>query len=115
MQNSKLITAVLAAALLAAASAYAQESSDATQSPPPLQKKVLRAQNRQTEHAVRKALTATKGLNSSGVVVLAKNGAVTLEGSVPEESQIALAQNAAQGVAQAKSVTNRLTVKEPGN
>jgi len=115
MQTIKFLSTIMATALLVAAPVYAQNNSGPPQSSPALTKKEVRAQNRQTEHAVRKALVATKGLNTAGIVILVKNGAVTLDGSVPDSSQIPLAQNAAESAAQGKSVTNKLTIKEPGN
>lgn len=72
-------------------------------------------QNWQTEKLVRKAMASTQRLDSAGIRVVARNGALSLVGTVPDESQIQLAQDAAQSVQQVKSVSNRLTVKEPGN
>jgi hyperosmotically inducible periplasmic protein len=97
-------------------SAVSAQTVDATsaQTAAPSAGKSMRVQNRQTSRAVRKALTATKGLESDKIVVLAKGGAVTLAGSVPAEAQIQLAESAAKRVPQARSVSNELTVKEPG-
>ncbi|CAB3795260.1 hypothetical protein LMG28138_03842 [Pararobbsia alpina] len=71
---------------------------------------------KQQDHAlaksVRHALTKTKGLTSSGITVLAKNGVVTLNGTVPEQGQIALAGNSAQSVAGVTSVKNNVELAE---
>jgi osmotically-inducible protein OsmY len=42
--------------------------------------------------------------------VRARNGVVTLEGTVPEQSQMGLATQAAEGVEGVTSVTNALTL-----
>ena len=71
---------------------------------------------KQQDHAlaknVRHALHTTKGLVSSGITVLAKDGAVSLTGMVPDQGQIALAGTAAQSVAGVTSVKNNLEVSE---
>jgi hyperosmotically inducible protein len=46
--------------------------------------------------------------------VRARNGAVTLEGSVPEQGQSDIATQAAQGVAGVTSVKNDLTIRAIG-
>nr|WP_241030967.1 BON domain-containing protein [Paraburkholderia sp. Ac-20347] len=61
--------------------------------------------------SVRRALVKVKGLDSTNVVVLAKNGDIVVGGSVPDSSQIPLAISTAQGVADVKSVKNALTIK----
>jgi hyperosmotically inducible protein len=105
----------LAAALLSC-SAYAQTSPDTTNTPAPTatDKKAVRAQNRQTSKAVRHALTATKGLVSSNIAVLVKGDVVTLVGTVPDDSQIQLAETAARTVPQVHTVSNRLILEEEG-
>jgi hyperosmotically inducible protein len=69
---------------------------------------------KQQDHAlaknVRHALYKTKGLVSSGITVLVKNGMVSLDGTVPEQGQIALAGDAAQSVTGVASVKNNLTL-----
>jgi hyperosmotically inducible periplasmic protein len=117
MQFVKLVGTMIASAALVAAPVYAQEASGASQTAPtqPQTKKAIHKQNWRTENAVRKVLARTKGLVASNIVVVARNGVVTLDGTVPEASQIQLAQNAAQGVPNVKSVKNSLSVKEPGN
>ncbi|MFL9934759.1 BON domain-containing protein [Paraburkholderia sp. RL18-103-BIB-C] len=108
----KLISAAILSVLLISA-AYAQTDAPAASAGAPAvsTKKALRARNRQTEQAVRKALSHTKGLDSTAIVIVARSGKVTLDGTVPDASQIQLAQDAAQTVSQAKSVANNLTVK----
>ncbi|MFM0484794.1 BON domain-containing protein [Paraburkholderia strydomiana] len=77
-------------------------------------KKEARQANRQTERAVRRALTRAKGLDASRITVFARDGAVTLAGSVPDAAQIPLAESAAQNVPEATSLKVSLSVKELG-
>jgi len=77
--------------------------------------KARRAQNHLVQKNVRHALTASKGLNSSGISILAKDGVVTLVGSAPDDKQIARAVTVAQSVAGVQRVDNRLKVFQPGN
>ncbi|ACC74074.1 BON domain-containing protein [Paraburkholderia phymatum] len=54
------------------------------------------------------------GVKTSGINVVAKGGAVVLEGSVPDPAQIDKAGELAKGVQGVTSVKNSLTVKEAG-
>jgi hyperosmotically inducible protein len=116
MKVSRFICVGIAAATLIASPAFSQTTDDATstQSAAPTSKKAMRAEDRQLARAVRKSMSKTKGLQSDKITVLAKGGAVTLAGTVPDSSQIPLAETAAQGTAGVKSVSNRLSIKEPG-
>jgi hyperosmotically inducible protein len=116
MQVLKFVVTTAAAALIALP-AFAQNSSDTASTTPPAAsgKKAVRAQNHQIEKTVRRALTKTKGLDSSGITILVKHNVVTLDGTVPDESQIALAESSAKDAAQSNKVTNNLTVREVGN
>ncbi|SDI73073.1 BON domain-containing protein [Paraburkholderia phenazinium] len=109
---------LIGGALIVAASlnAYAQ-SSDAmaasgTMAAPSA--KATKASNRALERSVRKTLSKTKGLSVTNITVRARSGAVTLEGSVPEQPQVDLATQAAQGVAGVTSVKNALTIRAIG-
>jgi hyperosmotically inducible periplasmic protein len=62
---------------------------------------------------VRSALAKTQGVNVSSISVRAHGGAITLTGSVPDESQIEKATQVAQSVAGVTSVSNKLTVVLP--
>lgn len=72
--------------------------------------KAIKAANRALQKEVLRALTKTKGLRNSTITVRASNGAVTLEGTVPEQSQVDMATHAAEGVAGVTSVKNALTL-----
>jgi osmotically-inducible protein OsmY len=63
---------------------------------------------------VRRALSRTPGLNSSGIHVRSRNAAVTLTGRVPQRSQISRAGSTARSVRGVRSVSNRLTVVTRG-
>jgi hyperosmotically inducible periplasmic protein len=70
--------------------------------------------NKAADRALRKrvltALARTKGLRATGITVRANNGAILLEGWVPEEAQIEQATRVAQRVAGVASVQNMLTL-----
>jgi hyperosmotically inducible periplasmic protein len=93
--------------------AQAQDATTTT-SAPMSSKKAIRKQNLQLERAVRKELDRKK-VNTSNIRVIARGGSVGLEGTVTDESQIAMAGAAAQNVAGAKSVSNNLTVRLEGH
>ncbi|AWV05505.1 phospholipid-binding protein (plasmid) [Burkholderia sp. JP2-270] len=78
-------------------------------------KKQLRRANWHAEMQVRKALTSTRGLATSDIRVIARGNTVTLDGTVPDDTQIELAQTAAQAVAPENLVVNHLSVKEAGH
>ncbi|WP_233807728.1 BON domain-containing protein [Paraburkholderia sp. HP33-1] len=60
---------------------------------------------------VRRAFTRTTSLNSANIHVTSRHAIVTLTGTVPQQSQIARAGNAARSVRGVRSVQNRLTVR----
>ncbi|MFM0737539.1 BON domain-containing protein [Paraburkholderia xenovorans] len=102
--------------VLASLSAYAQ-SSDATApatDSSATSAKATKSANRALGRKVRSALSKTKGLSIANVTVRARGGAVTLSGSVPEQPQVDLATQAAQGVAGVTSVKNALTIRPVG-
>ncbi|RFU49543.1 BON domain-containing protein [Paraburkholderia sp. DHOC27] len=113
-QAIKLISG--AVIVLASLNAYAQSSdADAASAPAAAPSaKSVKASNRALQRSVRKALSRTKGLSVNNIVVRARSGAVTLEGSVPEQPQVDLATQAAQGVAGVTSVKNALTIRAIG-
>jgi hyperosmotically inducible periplasmic protein len=58
------------------------------------------------------AIGKDKAINAGDISVRAKNGAVTLSGSVSDAAQVARVQEIASGVPGVTSVTNKLTVKK---
>jgi len=60
---------------------------------------------------VRRTFTRTPGLNFASIHVESHEGVVTLTGTVPRRSQIALAGNAAKSVRGVTDVSNKLEVR----
>jgi hyperosmotically inducible periplasmic protein len=90
-----------------AASTPAADTSAGTTS-----KQQMRTEDHALAKSVRHALYKTKGLVSSGITVIAKNGVVSLDGTVPAQEQIALAGNTAQSVAGVTTVKNNVVLAE---
>jgi hyperosmotically inducible periplasmic protein len=72
-----------------------------------------RAANRALRRKVYAAIVGHKEINAGDISVVAKGGAVTLNGTVVDASQIDKVAGIVQGVPGVKSVTNQLTVKKP--
>ncbi|HKR38303.1 MAG TPA: BON domain-containing protein [Paraburkholderia sp.] len=72
------------------------------------QHKAAKAADRALSREVRAALAKEKGISLANITVRAKDGAVILQGTVPEQSQIDGATNVAKGVAGVTSVKNAL-------
>jgi len=77
--------------------------------------RAVRAANRRLARKVRGALAREKGINVAKITVRAKDGAVTLQGSVPQQAQIDRAGDIAKGVDGVTSVTNSLTIRAIGS
>lgn len=77
------------------------------------QHRAARLANRKLAREVRAALVRDPHISVANVVVVARDGAVTLEGSVPEAPQIDRATQVATGVAGVSSVKNALTLRQP--
>ncbi len=108
----------LAVSLGMSANAYAQTDASAAMAASASgapSKKDMRIANRQLAKSVRRALTKNGKIDVSHITVLAKSGAVSLDGSVVEEDQIAAAGQIAAGVSGVKSVANHLSVATPGH
>jgi hyperosmotically inducible protein len=100
--------------VLTTLSAYAQSNGVTTAvpaTPASVSAKAMRTASRQLQKKVRYVLVRTKGLNASGISVRAYDGAVTLQGWVPEQSQAALAAQTVQGVPGVTSVKSELIVR----
>ncbi|KGU72812.1 BON domain-containing protein [Burkholderia pseudomallei] len=115
---SKAVASMIVAAL-ACGNAFAQASGAAAEASAPAAAqnaskaatKTARKSNRKLGYAVRKAISKVNGVNVSNITVRTKGGVVTLEGSVPDASQIDKAVEAAKGVAGVVSVNNKLSVQ----
>lgn len=105
------------AALLASASAsvWAQgsETAGASAAPAASTAKEMRKANRALSRKVYAALAKHKEIEAGSISVVARDGAVTLNGSVTEASQIETAIGVAKTVPGVKSVTSKLSVQRP--
>jgi len=98
--------------LLLATNAYAQpiDAGASSTAKPASSIKAVRAADRALQKSVRRALAKTRGLDVLNIDVRAHDGAVVLEGSVPDQSQIDVATRAAQSVPGVASVRNALVI-----
>ncbi|MBN3854128.1 MULTISPECIES: BON domain-containing protein [unclassified Paraburkholderia] len=78
------------------------------------QYKSAKAANRALSRKVRGALAKAKDISVANITVRAKDGAVILQGTVPEQGQIDRATEVAKGVAGVTSVKNALTIRPVG-
>jgi hyperosmotically inducible protein len=75
--------------------------------------KVSKAADRKLAHRVASALARTRGLNAARILVKARDGRVTLSGSVTDNEQIGLATDAAKQVDGVKMVETLVRVSGP--
>ncbi|WP_027815427.1 BON domain-containing protein [Paraburkholderia bannensis] len=78
------------------------------------QLKSAKAANRALSRKVRAALAKDKDISVANITVRAKDGAVILQGTVPEQGQVDHATDVAKGVAGVTSVKNALTIRPVG-
>lgn len=114
IQAIKLVGGALV--VLASINAYAQASDvDMTNQPSAKQTaKAAKSADRALARKVRAALSKSKDISVANITVRAKSGAVTLQGSVPEQPQVDKASQVAQNVAGVSSVKNALTIRPVG-
>lgn len=101
--------------VVASVNAWAQESASSATSAAMqgTSKSAVRKANRTLSKKVLQALSKG-GVDTTGINVLAKGGAVTLAGSVTDPSQIEKAGSIAKGVSGVTSMRNALTIREGG-
>jgi hyperosmotically inducible periplasmic protein len=107
-------TLIVAVALTVGCGTYVSamaQGASASSMPTEKLSKSEKAENRALQKTVRRALAKTKGLSVTNILVKARSGAVTLQGSVPESQQIELATETTQHVSGVTSVTNNLSVR----
>lgn len=75
--------------------------------------KASKAADKKLAHRVATALARTRGLNAARILVKARDGRVTLSGSVTDNEQIALATDAARQVDGVKTVETLVRVSGP--
>lgn len=106
-------TALVAASFHVYAQDNAASAAPAEQAAKPskAQLKQERAANRALSHKVRAVLAKDKKIAVANITVRARDGAVVLLGTVPEQSQIDHATDVAKGVPGVTSVKNSLTIR----
>lgn len=114
IRKLRLAGAVLIAVF--SATAFAQ-ASDTTAAPSTATQGTSKSAVRKANRALsRKVVTALSkgGVNTEGINVLAKGGAVTLAGTANDPGDIDKASSIAKGVSGVTSVKNALTIREGG-
>ena len=110
----KCTLAVLVVCLLTSASMGVNAQTSGASTPTPQSAKSSRAADRALSKEVRAALIKAKIVDTPTISVRAKNGSVTLAGSVRDQSQIERAGEVARAVNGVNSVDNALTIRQPG-
>jgi hyperosmotically inducible periplasmic protein len=118
--SSRLLRAILLCVSMTASIASYAQSSDAqpapqTASAPKATTKKATSADRALAKAVRRALGKAQGINVADIFVRARDGAVTLSGSVRSADQIQQAETVTRSVQGVTSVTNKLTLFHGGN
>ncbi|WP_120294501.1 BON domain-containing protein [Paraburkholderia sp. BL23I1N1] len=104
-------TALIAVSGSASAQAAAADGASAASSSLTAESaKASKAADRKLAHRIENAIARTRGLNATRILVKARDGHVTLSGSVTDNGQIQLAIDASQQVEGVKSVQNFLHV-----
>lgn len=97
-----------------AATAPATDTAKANVKQSKAELKKARAANRALSRKVRAALAKDKNISVANITVRAKDGAIVLQGTVPEQGQVDHATDVAKGVAGVTSVKNALTIRPVG-
>ncbi len=119
--NNQRVLPIVVAVLLAAmsVSAWPQDSDTASEPAAAVAAsgiptaQAMRQANRALSRKVYAALAKHKEIEAGNISVVARNGAVTLNGTDTEASQIDTVAAIAKGVPGVTSVTNRLSVQRP--
>ena len=124
MKTIKALELLVAAWFVAASTTAWSQTGDAASAPASAQGASVMAASgavapagRKADRALRRRIYAAIGkdkeISAGDISVIAKDGAVTLNGTVTEVAQIGKAETIARGVPGVTSVTNKLTVKKP--
>jgi osmotically-inducible protein OsmY len=124
MKTIKAFKLLVAAWFVAASTTAWSQTGDAANAPAGAQGASVMAASgavapagRKADRALRRRIYAAIGkdkeISAGDISVVAKDGAVTLNGTVTEAAQIGKAEAIARGVPGVTSVTNKLTVKKP--
>lgn len=85
-------------------------ASAASQATQPLTGRTARKANRTLVKKVSRVLARTRGLDSGRILIRARDGVVTLSGTVPDSGQVMLAVDAAQRTDGVRAVQNQLRI-----
>jgi hyperosmotically inducible protein len=124
MKTNKALELAVAAWFVAASTTAWSQPRDAASAPASAQgasgmaasgavAPVGRKADRALRRRVYAAIGKDKEISAGDISVIAKDGVVTLNGTVTEAAQIGKAEAMARGVSGVTSVTNKLTVKKP--
>jgi hyperosmotically inducible periplasmic protein len=117
MKAIQVLKLAAATALVASSlHVYAQDeaasgATDATHQVSQAQSKQAKAANRALSRKVRSVLAKDKKIAVANITVRARDGAIVLQGTVPEQAQIDRATDVAKGVEGVTSVKNALTIR----
>jgi len=124
MKTIKTLELVVAAWFVAASATAWSQASETASSPANAQGASQMAESgavapagRKADRALRRRVYAAIGkdkeIRAGDISVIAKDGAVTLNGTVTDAAQIGKVEAIAKGVSGVTSVTNKLTLKKP--
>ncbi|CAE6871440.1 hypothetical protein R75465_08301 [Paraburkholderia aspalathi] len=117
MKTMNGLGVVLSIAIAAASiSAWAQDGAStgaAVTASGGMTAKATRQANRALRRKVYAALAKHQEIDAGNISITAKGGAVMINGTVPDASQINTVAEVAKGVAGVTSVTNKLSVQRP--
>lgn len=110
MTIARTVRIITSALLLAVSFTAVAQHGDARSSSEPASVTSNKKVDRALQKSIRRALSKAQNLNATNILVRARSGVVTLQGTVPETAQIGLAANATQTVPGVTSVINQLRV-----
>lgn len=105
--------AIIAASMSAWSQSSETASAPAMAAPGSAAPATGRKANRALRRQVYNAIVKQKDISAGNISVVAKDGAVTLNGTVTDASQVGRVAEIARGVPGVTSVTNKLTVQKP--
>ncbi|MGY6119546.1 BON domain-containing protein [Paraburkholderia strydomiana] len=109
MSRATLVTITVLSCLLFSPTAFPQGPA-----PSNAQATASKTADRALAKSVRRALGRVKGLDPTRVYVRVRGDSVTLSGTVHDQKQVELAENAAKSVDGVSAVNNRITIFNEG-
>lgn len=118
MKNIQAIMLAVGVAILAVSTSAWSQTSEAASAPAMASSaSAAPATGRKADRALRKrvyaAIAKQKDISAGNISVVAKDGVVTLNGSVTDNSQVGRVAEIARGVPGVTSVINKLSVQKP--